>query len=74
MVVREDTKKRKYFELHCQKCYARLSFGQNIEGGTLYPRRKETEKQSVMRGKLKAGEYLPDQGWIRWNKDKQESE
>lgn len=75
-VVREDSEKNKYYELHCQKqgCRARLSFGQNKEGGTLYPRRKETKKQSVMGGKLEAGAYLPDNGWIKWNKDKQESE
>ena len=68
--------KHTYYELHCQKCYARLSFGQNDEPkkGSLYPRRKETEKKSVMGGKLEPGERLPDNGWIRWNKDKQESE
>jgi hypothetical protein len=67
--------KHTYYELHCQSCYARLSFGQNDEPkkGSLYPRRKETEKQTVMDGKLEAGAYLPDNGWIRWDKDKQES-
>lgn len=74
LVVRQDDESNKYYELHCKKCYARLSFGQNKEGGSLYPRRKETKKQSVMGGKLEAGAYLPDKGWIRWNKDKQESE
>lgn len=68
--------KHTYYELHCAKCYARLSFGQNDEPkkGSLFPRLKETEKQTVMGGKLEAGAYLPDDGWIRWNKDKQESE
>ena len=70
--------KHTYYELHCQnhKCRARLSFGQNDEPkkGSLYPRRKETEKKSVMNGKLEAGAWLPDNGWIKWNKDKQESE
>lgn len=75
-VVREDTEKNKYYELHCQAqgCRARLSFGQNKEGGTLYPRRKETKNQTVMGGKLEAGAWLPRDGWITWNKDKQESE
>lgn len=72
VVVREDSKKRKYYELHCQNpsCRARLSFGQNMQGDSLYPRRKETEKKSVMGGKLDCGDYLPDNGWIKWNSDK----
>jgi len=77
-VVRTDQAKHTYYELHCQKpeCRARLAFGQNDgeKKGSLYPRRKETEKQSVMKGKVKAGEYLPNDGWIRWNKEKGESE
>jgi hypothetical protein len=77
-VVREDKEKNKYYELHCQahQCRARLSFGQNKGDklGAMYPRRQETKKQSVMGGKLQAGDWLPDDGWIRWNKGKQESE
>ncbi len=75
-VVRMDNEQNKYYELHCQAqgCRSRLSFGQNKEGGTLYPRRKETKKKAVMGGKLEAGAWLPHNGWIKWNKDKQESE
>lgn len=72
-VVREDSDENKYYELHCQnmKCRARLAFGQNKKGGGLYPRRKETKNQSMMGGKLEPGDYLPNNGWIRWNKQKQ---
>jgi len=74
--VKRTQDKHTYYELHCRKCYARLSFGQNDgdKTGSIYPRRKETKKQSVMGGKLEPNDYLPDDGWIRWNKDKQESE
>lgn len=77
-VVRQDTAKHTYYELHCQnsRCRARLAFGLNDgeKKGSMFPRRKETAKQSVMGGKLEAGAYLPDNGWIKWNKTKQESE
>ena len=41
-VVREDSKKNKYYELHCQnfKCREKLAFGQSKEGNKLYPKRK----------------------------------
>lgn len=74
--VTREVDGNKFFELHCQdwKCRAKLSFGQSKEGGALYPRRKETKKQTVMGGRLEAGAYLPDNGWIRWNKEKECSE
>lgn len=74
-VVRESDDDNKYYELHCQnsRCRARLAFGQHKVGGTMYPRRQENKKQSIMKGKLEAGAWLPDDGWIKWNKDKQES-
>ena len=65
-VVREvpdpDPKSKKiykYFEMHCQarNCRARLSFGQHTEGGTLFPKRKDGD------------DYLPDNGWLRYDKD-----
>jgi len=75
-VVRTDSARHTYYELHCQKCRARLAFGQNDgdKKGSLYPRRKETAKQSVMGGSVEAGGWLPDNGWVRWNKEKQKSE
>jgi hypothetical protein len=35
-----DTKGKEhtYFELRCQSCHAKLSFGQHTEGGTLFPK------------------------------------
>lgn len=74
-----------FYEAHCQNggtkekqwkdaCRARLSFGQNKDDkkGMLYPRDKENKKKTVMKGKLKPGDYLPNGGWLRWNKDREE--
>lgn len=60
-VVR-DVDENKYFELRCKKCFARLSFGQHKKGGGLFPKRKDGDK------------YLPDGGWLKWNKEKQVNE
>ena len=48
----------KYYELHCKDCFAKKTFGQK-EDGTLFPHRKSED-----------GKYLPDSGWVRWNKEK----
>ncbi len=63
-IVREDKDENKYHEIHCQnpECRARLAFGQNKKGGGLFPKRKDGDN------------YLPDGGWLRWNKKKGVSE
>ena len=59
-VVRHDKEDNDYYEMHCQniRCRARLAFGQHKTNGTLFPRRKDKE-----------GEWLPDNGWMRFNKE-----
>lgn len=49
----------RYFEMTCKngKCRARKSFGQNREGGGLFPKNKDA-----------AGEYLPNYGWSTYTK------
>jgi len=61
-VVRENDG-NKFYELHCQKsgCFARLAFGSHKKGDTLFPKRKDSD-----------GQYLPDGGWTRWDKEKGE--
>jgi len=73
-IVREDDKKHKYYEILCRKCFAKFGFGQKSDGGALFPRRKETENQSVMQGQLEAGAKLPDGGWTRYNLQTKKSE
>lgn len=43
-----------FFEVLCQKCGAKLAFGQHKKGGTLFPKRKDGEN------------YLPNGGWTKW--------
>lgn len=45
-----------YYELRCMDCGARLSFGVNKQGGTLFPKRKDSD-----------GNWFPDRGWVKWN-------
>lgn len=45
-----------YYELRCADCQARLSFGVMKKGGGLFPKRKDGE-----------GNWLPDNGWVKWN-------
>ena len=52
-----------YFELRCMDCGARLSFGSHKKGGGLFPRRKDAE-----------GNWLPDNGWVKWNPKTEKNE
>lgn len=58
--VSQDAKGKsfKYYEIHCRDCFAKKTFGQK-DDGTLFPHRKDEK-----------GEYLPDDGWVRWDKEK----
>tara|TARA_R100000005_G_C4945855_1_gene168414 strand:- start:596 stop:925 length:330 start_codon:yes stop_codon:yes gene_type:complete len=54
-VVRQNDG-NEYYELRCLDCGAKLQYGVNKKGGTLFPKRKNAE-----------GEWLPDRGWTKWN-------
>tara|TARA_Y100000004_G_C8912666_1_gene411657 strand:- start:281 stop:610 length:330 start_codon:yes stop_codon:yes gene_type:complete len=54
-VVRENDG-NEYYELRCMECGARLAFGVHKKGGGLFPRRKDSD-----------GNWLPDNGWQKWN-------
>jgi hypothetical protein len=60
-VVREDKEANKYYELRDRKSGYKLAFGQHKKGGTLFPRRKDAE-----------GNWLPNQGWTKWEGKKDE--
>jgi hypothetical protein len=50
-----------YYELRCMDCGAVLSFGQHKKGGTLFPKRKDDENN-----------WLPNNGWHKWQKNQGE--
>ena len=39
-----------YYELHCRNCQARLSFGQHKQGGTLFAKRVDDQKNPLPKG------------------------
>jgi len=58
-IVREDKEEHKYYEMACQKCRAKLSFGQHKKGQTLFPKRKDGDK------------WLENQGWVVYKPQKE---
>jgi hypothetical protein len=60
-VVRTNDDDDKFYELHCgnDDCRAKKTFGCHKKSPTLFPHRKTKE-----------GDYLPDNGWMRWDKEK----
>jgi hypothetical protein len=52
-----EVDENKYFEMWCPSCYAKLAFGQNKKGNTLFPKRKDKE-----------GKYLDKNGWVKYVK------
>ena len=45
-----------YYEIRCNSCKAKLAFGADKKGGGLFPKRKDPD-----------GNWLPDNGWMKWN-------
>lgn len=55
-----------YYELRCNKCGAKLAMGvHNNNLGTMYPKRKAGKNDQ---SQLEEGTYLPDGGWMKWDK------
>lgn len=66
--VKDGKKEYTYPEMQCQKCWAKLAYGQ-MEGGALFPvkfMREEGEYLKDANGKL-----IPKgtKGWVKFNKD-----
>jgi hypothetical protein len=55
-----------FYEVHCQnfKCRAKLSYGHNKDGKTMYPKRYEVDNKGKAK-KTADGKtvYLPNKGW-----------
>lgn len=52
-----------FYELVCQDCGARLSFGAHKKTDTLFPKRSEEDEKGNKK-------YLNNKGWLKWNRDK----
>lgn len=66
--VRTDDEENKYYEMYCYQgpldCIGAVKrFGCNKKGGGLFPKNKD-----------KDGNYLPNNGWVKWNKVTQKEE
>lgn len=50
-----------FYELHCRnkECKARFSFGSHRQNETLFPKKKDQD-----------GNWIANNGWLRWDKDK----
>ena len=61
-----DTKGKQhtYYEKKCFHCGAKLQFGQHSEGGSLFPKRYDSEKNESI------GKY----GWVKFNKESGQDE
>ena len=65
-----------YFELVCKnvKCRARMSYGQSKKSEALYPRRTyHKQHPDVKAGKAKVDTYLPNNGWAKWQGNKNDN-
>lgn len=57
--VVDGKKTHSYYERACGDCGAKLHYGQHSEGGTLFPKRYDTE----------AKQPIGKNGWVKFNKD-----
>lgn len=61
-----------FYEFKCRTkgCGAKMSMGVK-DDGSIYPRRKvHADSPLIAEGKAKEGDWLPDNGWTRWTKEK----
>jgi len=67
-VVRENDGGDKFYELHCQnsKCRARLRMSVTKKEKQFFPKRKAGKDDA---SGLEEGKWLPNNGWMRFDKD-----
>lgn len=71
----DSGEKFKYHELVCTACGAKKGFGLNRDGKTLFPKTSVKKKEKVLFDTFKKSDddkvaYLPDSGWLKWDKEK----
>ena len=62
-VVRNDKDENKYYSMDCLDCRARLSFGCNKKGETLFVKKKDKDEK-----------WISHNGWQKWNSETQSLE
>lgn len=71
----EDGEENNFHELVCRDCYAKLSFGHSKTGGSMYAKRLKTgAKGKAVKGEDDKSIPLPNNGWLRWNKETNKNE
>lgn len=63
-ILRSNKKGHQFPEMKCRKCHYKLAFGQNLEGGSVFPRLRYHDKHPLVKdGTAKEGEYIGNSGW-----------
>lgn len=62
--VQDGKKTHSYYERVCAKCGAKLHYGQHSEGGTLFPKRYDSEANKV----------IGVRGWVKFNPETKQEE
>ena len=64
----------KFYEIQCKDCWAVLQLGIHKDASkTLYKKRAKTDgKGKVMKDENDKSVYLPNKGWLKWDKEKKE--
>jgi hypothetical protein len=64
-----------FYELVCGDCGAVLQLGTNKEAKTLYKKKMATDsKGKALKDADGKGQYLPNNGWMKWNSATQKME
>jgi hypothetical protein len=63
-IVRTNKEDDKFYEILCLDCFAKLSFGCNKKGGSLFPHRYDAENKKP----------LANGGWLKYNKETGQNE
>lgn len=64
-----------FYELVCNDCWAKISFGLAKTGGKMYPKRFETDnKGKAVKDKDGKGVKLSGNGWVKYQKQNEKDE
>lgn len=65
-----EVEDNQFYEIVCNDCYSKLSYGHAKTGGKMYPKRMETDnKGKAVKDKDGKGKSLPHKGWVKYNRE-----